>query len=156
LNVERVIFHSFLWKGESVKCFSKLKPVETSCIFYPEVEVHVAKQSPTELIELGFLVLETSLLLLRMIDTRIDKKAMKFWVKRISRNANTLPELLWKEGEHVNQMMVRKQNKEPLELFRYRISSTIQTLFSFEENDRARFKMEQIHVYFGKWDWIKN
>ena len=54
-----------------------------------------------------------------------------------------------------NQLMLRKQNKEHLELLRFKISRTIQTLFSFEEDDRAPFKMDQIHEYFGKWDWIK-
>ena len=80
---------------------------------------------------------------------------MRFWVKRISHNANALPELLWEEGEQSNQLMIRKQNKEHLELLRYKISRTIQTLFSFEEDHRAPFKMDQIHEYFGKWDWIK-
>ena len=76
-------------------------------------------------------------------------------MKRISHNANALPELLWEEGEHVNQLMLRKQNKEHLELLRFKISRTIQTLFSFEEDHRVPFKMDQIHEYFGKRDWIK-
>ncbi|PIC68943.1 hypothetical protein CSV77_16415 [Sporosarcina sp. P16b] len=122
---------------------------------YPEVEVHVAKQSPPELIELGFLVLETSLLLLRIMDTRNYKKDMQFWAKRISQNANALPELLWEEGEQSNQLLIRKQNKEHLELLRYKISRTIQTLFSFQEDNRAPFKLDPIHEHFGKWDWIK-
>ena len=89
------------------------------------------------------------------MDTQTFKKDMRFWMKRISYNANALPELLWEESEHANQLMIRKQNKEHLKLLRYKISRTIQTLFSFEENHRAPIKMEQIHVYFGKWDWIK-
>jgi len=135
--------------------FFKTKTCKNKLYIYPDIEAHVAKQSPTELIELGFLVLETSLLLLRMMDTRNHKKDMRFWAKRISRNVNALPELLWKEGERSNQILIRKQNKEHLELLRYKISRTIQTLFSFEENDHTLFKMEQIHAYFEKWDWIK-
>ena len=34
---------------------------------------------------------------------------MRFWVKRISHNANVLPELLWEEDEQSNQLMIRKQ-----------------------------------------------
>jgi len=135
--------------------FFKTKNCRNKLYIYPEVEVQIAKQNPAELIELGFVVLETSLLLLRMMDTQTFKKDMRFWVKRISYNANALPELLWEESEHANQLMIRKQNKEHLKLLRYKISRTIQTLFSFEENHRAPIKMEQIHVYFGKWDWIK-
>ena len=135
--------------------FCKTKICRNKLHIYPEVEAHVAKQNSTELIELGFVVLETSLLLLRMMDTQTFKKDMRFWVKRISHNANTLPELLWEEGEHENQLMLRKQNKEHLELLRYKISRTIQTLFSIEEDNRAPFKLDQIYVYFGKWDWIK-
>ncbi len=66
-----------------------------------------------------------------------------------------LPELLWEEGELSNQLVIRNQNEEHLELLRYKISSTIQTLFSFEEDYRAPFKLDQIHEYFSKWDWIK-
>ena len=117
---------------------------------FPEVEEHIANQSPTELIELGFLVLETSLLLLRRIDTKKHKKSMKLWMKRISHNAYSLPELLWEEGELTNQLVIRKQNEEHLELLRYKISRTIQTLFSFEEDDRVPFEINQIHEYFGK------
>lgn len=135
--------------------FFKTKICRNKLYIYPEVEVYVAKQSPQELIELGFLVLETSLLLLRMMNTRNYKKDMRFWLKRISHNAHALPELLWEEGEYANQLKIRKQNKEHLELLRYKISRTIQTLFSFEENARVLFKMDQIHLYFGKWDWIK-
>ncbi|MFS0574983.1 hypothetical protein AB1K83_05075 [Sporosarcina sp. 179-K 3D1 HS] len=135
--------------------FFKIKICRNELYIYPEVEECVAKQSPTQLIELGFVVLETSLLLLRMLDTQNYKKDMRFWVKRISHNANSLPELLWEEGENANQLMLRKQNKEHLELLRYKISRTIQTLFSFEDDHRAPFKMDQIHEYFGKWDWIK-
>jgi len=80
---------------------------------------------------------------------------MQFWKKRISHNVNALPELLWEEGEQTNQLIIRRQCKEHLELLRFKISKIILTLFSFEENDRARFKMELIHAYFGKWDWIK-
>ena len=134
--------------------FFKTKIYRNKLHIYPEVEAHVAKLSPAELFELGFVVLETSLLLLRMLDTQNYKKDMRFWVKRISHNANALPELLWEEGES-NQLMLRKQNKEHLELLRYKISRTIQTLFSFEEDHRAPFKMDQIHEYFGKRDWIK-
>ena len=135
--------------------FFKTKICRNKLYIYPEVEVNVAKKSPPELIELGFLVLETSLLLLRMIDTKKHKKDMKFWMKRISHNAHSLPELLWEEGELSNQLVIRNQNEEHLELLRYKISSTIQTLFSFEEDYRAPFKLDQIHEYFSKWDWIK-
>lgn len=135
--------------------FFKTKICRNKLYIYPEVEAHVAKQSPTELIELGFVVLETSLLMLRMFDPQNYNKNMRFWVKRISYNANALPELLWEEDEHANQLMIRKQNKEHLEILRYKISRTIQTLFSFEEDSRVPFKMEQIHEYFSKWDWIK-
>ncbi|MEK5069608.1 hypothetical protein [Sporosarcina sp. FSL K6-1508] len=135
--------------------FFKTKICSNKLYIYPEVEAHVAKQNPAELIELGFLVLETSLLLLRMMDTRNYKKDMRFWMKRISHNAHSLPELLWEEGEQSNQLLIRKQNKEHLELLRYKISRTIQTLFSFEEDSRVPFKLDQIHEYFSKWDWIK-
>ena len=117
--------------------FINTKIYRNKLYIYPEVEVQIAKQSPTELIELGFVVLETSLLLLRMLDTQTYKKDMRFWVKRISHNANALPELLWEEGEHANQLMIRKQNKEHLELLIFRITRTIQTLFGFEEDHRA-------------------
>ena len=122
--------------------FFKTKICRNKLYIYPEVEFHVAKQSPTELIELGFVVLETSLLLLRMLDTQNYKKGMRFWVKRISQNAEALPELLWEQGEQSNQLMLRKQNKENLELLRYKISRTIQTLFSLEEDRRAPFKLD--------------
>ena len=135
--------------------FFKTKVCEKRLYIYPEVEAHVAKQSPTELIELGFVVLETSLLLLRMLDTQNNKKDMRFWVERISHNANTLSELLWEGDKQTNQLMVRKQNKEHLKLLRYKISRTIQTLYSFEEDGRAPFKMDQIHEYFEKRDWIR-
>ncbi|QUW20907.1 hypothetical protein JSQ81_13910 [Sporosarcina sp. Marseille-Q4063] len=135
--------------------FFKTKICRNKLYIYPEVEARVAKQSPTELIELGFVVLETSHLLLRMMDTRKYKKDMRFWVKRISHNADVLPELLWREGKRSNQLVIRNQNNEQLQLLRYRISRTIQTLFSFEEDDRAPFKINQIHEYFGKWDWAK-
>ena len=45
--------------------------------------------------------------------------------------------IIWEEGEQSNQLMLRKQNKEHLELLRYKISRTIQTLFSFEEDSRV-------------------
>ena len=122
--------------------FFKTKICRNKLHIYPEVEVHVAKQNPVELIELGFVVLETSLLLLRMLDTQNYKKDMRFWVKRISHNANALPELLWEEGEQLNQLMLRKQNKEHLELLRFRIFRTIPTLFSLEEDHRAPFKLD--------------
>ena len=118
-------------------------------------EVHIAKQSPADLIGLGFVVLETSLLLLRMMNTNNYKKNMRFWMKRISQNADALTELLWREGERSNQLVIRKQNKEQLQLLRYKISRTIQTLFSFKKGDRAPFKMNQIHDYFGKRDWVR-
>ena len=108
---------------------------------YPEVEAHIAKLSPAELVELGFVVLETSLLLLKMLDTQNHKKDMRFWVKRISHNANALPELLWEEGEQSNQLMIRKQDKEHMELLRYKISRTIQTLFSFEEDSHVPYQI---------------
>ena len=69
-------------------------------------------------------------------------------MKRISHNANALPELLWEEGEYANQLMIRKQDKEHLELLRYKILRTIQTLFSLEEDRRAPFKLDQIYDYF--------
>ncbi|WP_186668770.1 hypothetical protein [Sporosarcina sp. BP05] len=122
---------------------------------FPEVEDHIAKQSSTELIELGFLVLETSLLLLRRMNNSNDKKKMQFWRKRISHNVHALPELLWGDDEQTSQLIIRKQSEEDLEYLRFKISKVIQTLFSFEENERALFKMEQIHMYFEKWDWIK-
>lgn len=59
--MKRVIFIDFLREEETTKWFSKLKSVEISFI-YPGVETHVAKQDP-ELIEFGFPVLETLLLL---------------------------------------------------------------------------------------------
>ena len=76
---------------------------------------------------------------------------MRFWVIRISHNANALPELLWEEGKQSNQLVIRKQNKEHLELLRYKISRTIQMLFSFEEDNRVLFKLDQIDDYF----WMK-
>ena len=121
--------------------FFKTKICRNKLYIYPEVEFHVAKQNPTELIELGFVVLETSLLLLRMLDTQNYKKGMRFWVKRISHNANALPELLWEEGEQSNQLMIRKQDKEHMELLRYKISRTIQTLFSFEEDSHVPYQI---------------
>ena len=130
--------------------FFKTKICRNKLHIYPEVEVHVAKQSPTELIELGFVVLETSPLLVRMMDTQNYKREMRFWVKRIFHNANALPELLWEEGEQSNQLMIRKQNKEHLGLLRYKISRTTQTLFSFEEDSHVPFKINQIHDDFGK------
>lgn len=135
--------------------FFKSKISRNKLYIFPEVEVHIAKQSPAELIELGFLVLETSLLLLKRINTRNYKKGMQFWKKRISRNVNALPELLWAEGDQVNQLIIRRQNEEHLELLRFKISKIIQTLFSFKENNQALFNMEQIYTYFGKRDWIK-
>ena len=131
--------------------FFKTKTCRNKLHIYPEVEVHVAKQSPAELIELGFVVLETSLLLLRILDTQTYKKGMRFWMKRISHNANALPKSLWEEGEQSNQLTLRKQKKEHLELLRYKISRTSQTLFSFEEDSRVLFKLDQIDDYF----WIK-
>jgi len=150
-----VLFLLPFYEGGIHEMFFKTKICKNKLYIYPEVEVHVAKQSPFELIELGFLVLETSLLILRRMNTRNYKEDMQFWMKRISNNVNALSELLWAEGEQANQLIIRKQNKEHLELLRFKISRIIQTLFSYEENDRALFKMEQIHAYFGKWDWIK-
>ena len=46
-------------------------------------------------------------------------------MKRISHNINSLPELLWAEGEQANQLMNRRQNKEHLELLRFKISKII-------------------------------
>ena len=91
--------------------FFKTKICRNKLYIFPEVEVHVAKQNPAELIELGFVVLETSHLLLRMMDIQTFKKDRRFWVKRISHNTNALPELLWEEDELANQLMLRKQNK---------------------------------------------
>ncbi|MBO1914688.1 hypothetical protein J4G37_58925, partial [Microvirga sp. 3-52] len=102
----------------------KTKVSKNKLYIYPEVEVYVGKQDPAKLIELGFLVLGTSLLFLRMMDTQISKKNMRFWIERISRNANSLSELLLKEGERLNQLMISKQNKEQLQLLRYKISRT--------------------------------
>lgn len=133
----------------------KTKASRNKLYIFPEVEGHVANQSPTELIELGFIVIETSLLLLRRMNTRNYKKDMQFWMKRISHNVHKLPELLWEEGEQTNQLIIRKLSEEHLELLRFKISKIIQTLLSLEENDRAIFKLEQIHMYFEKWDWIK-
>lgn len=135
--------------------FFKTRTCGNKLYIYPEVENYVKEQSPTELIELGFVVLETSLLLLRMMDTQNYKKDMRFWVVRISHNASTLSELLLGEDKQSNQLMVRKQNKEHLKLLRYKISRTIQTLLSVEEDGRLPFKMDYIHEYFGKRDWIK-
>ena len=70
---------------------------------------------------------------------------MRFWVKRMSRNTNAVSEFLGEEVEQSNQLMIRKQNKEHVELLRYKISRTIQTLFSFEEDSHVPFKMDQIH-----------
>ena len=133
--------------------FFKTKICRIKLYVYPEVDDHVAKQSQSELIKLGFLVHETSRLLLRLMDTQNCKRDMGFWMKRISHNATALPELLWKKRESTNPM-TRILNKEHLALLRYKISRTIQTLFSFEENC-APVKLDQIHEYFGKWDWIK-
>ena len=77
------------------------------------------------------------------------------WLKTSHKWLNSSAIIIWEEGEQINQLKLRKQNKEHLELLRYKISRTIQTLFSFEEDHRAPFKMDQIHEYFGKWDWIK-
>ena len=135
--------------------FFKPKICRKKLYIFPEVEDHIAKQSPTELIELGFLVLETSHLLLKRINSQNYKKGMQFWMKRISQNVNALPDLLWEEGKQTNHLIKRKLNEDHLELLRFKISKIIQTLFSFEENDSGRFNIEQIHAYFGKWDWIK-
>ena len=135
--------------------FFKTKICRHKLYIFPEVEDYVANQSPTELIELGFLVLETSHLLLRRINTRNYKKDMQFWMKRISQNIHKLPELLWEQGEQTNKLIIKKQSEGDLEFLRFKISKIIQTLFSFEENNHALFKMEQIHTYFGKWDWVK-
>lgn len=135
--------------------FFKPKICRKKLYIFPEVEDHIAKKSPAELIELGFLVLETSHLLLKRINSENYKKDMQFWMKRITQNVNALPELLWEEGEQTNHLIKRKLNEEHLELLRFKISKIIQTLFSFEENDSGRFNIEQIHAYFGKWDWIR-
>ncbi len=86
-----------------------------------------------------------------MLDTQNYKKDKRFWVKRISHNADALPELLWEEGEQSNELKLRKQNKKHLELLRFKISGTIYILFSFEEDSHDPFKLDQIHDYF----WIK-
>ena len=143
--MKRVIFIVFLRKEEVVKCFLKLKSIEISYTSTLKSEVYVARLSPAELFELGFVVLETSLLLLRLLDIQNYKKDMRFWVKRISHNADALPELLWEEGEQSNQLMLRNHNNEHLKLLRYKISRTIQTLFSFEEDSRVPFKLDQIY-----------
>jgi len=101
----------FLRKG-SRKVFFKSKTNRNNLYIFPEVEVHIAKQSPTKLIELGFLILETSHLLLKRINSQNYKKDMQFWIKRISHNVHELPELLWEEGELTNQLIIRKQSKE--------------------------------------------
>ena len=92
--MKRVIFIATFSKGGNRKVFFKIKICRNKLHIYPEVDVHVAKQSPTELFEPGFVVLETSLLLLKMLDTQNYKKEMRFWVKRISHNADALPELI--------------------------------------------------------------
>ena len=91
--------------------FFKTKICRNKLHNYPEVEFYVAKQRPVELIELGFVVLETSPLLLRMLDTQNYKKDVRFWVKRLSHNANALPESLWEEGEQSNQLMIKNRTK---------------------------------------------
>jgi len=148
-------FYCQFYERANHKVFFKPKICRKKLYIFPEVEDHIAKQSPTELTELGFLVLETSNLLLRRMNTTKHKKDMQFWKKRISHNVRALPELLWGDGEHTSQLIIRKLNEEDLEFLRFKISKVIQTLFSYEENDRALFKMEQIHAYFEKWDWIK-
>ena len=148
-------FYCLFTEGRNQNVLFKTKVCRNKLYIYPAVEVQIAKQNPAELIELGFVVLETSLLLLRMMETQTFKKDMRFWVKRISYNANALPELLLEESEHANQLMIRKQNKEHLELLRYKISRTIQALFSFEEDNCVPLKLDQIHEYFSKWDWKK-
>jgi len=135
--------------------FFKTKICRKKLYIFPEVEDHIAKQSPIELIDLGFVVLETSLLLLRRMNTFNYKKDMQFWIKRISHNVHALPELLWGHGEHASQLIIRKLNEEDLEFLRFKISKIIQTLFSFKENNQALFNMEQIYIYFGKRDWIR-
>ncbi|MCZ2260647.1 hypothetical protein [Sporosarcina sp. G11-34] len=83
--------------------FFKPKICRKKLYIFPEVEDHIAEQSLTELIELGFLVLETSLILLRKMNTGNYKKDMQFWRKRISHNVHALPELLWGDGQHTSQ-----------------------------------------------------
>lgn len=135
--------------------FFKTKTCRNKLYIYPEVEIYVEEQSPSELYELGSLILETSHLLLSILDTRNDKKDMRFWNERISQNANSLLELLSVEKEHVDQQII-KRNNDQLQSLRYNISRTIQTLFSFEEYDQSLFKMNRIHEYFGKNEWLKN
>ncbi|WP_262173244.1 hypothetical protein [Saccharococcus sp. Marseille-Q5394] len=133
----------------------KTKVCRNTLHIYPEVEAHVAKQSPAELNELGFLVLQTSIQLLRTLETKNYSKKMGFWIQRLSHNAYSLPELLWEESDQSNHLKIKQQNKEDLELLRHRISGTLHTLFSFRESKRMPFKMDSIYEYFGKWDWKK-
>ncbi len=58
--MERVIFISIFTEGRNRIVFFKTKICRNKLYIYPEVEAYVAKQSPAELIELGFVVLETS------------------------------------------------------------------------------------------------
>ncbi|MCM3711041.1 hypothetical protein [Sporosarcina luteola] len=133
----------------------KTKVCSKKLHIYPEVEAHVAKQSPAELNELGFLVLETSNLLLKTLKTKNYSKKIGFWIQRISYNVHRLPELLWEESDQSNHLKIKQQSKEDLELLRHRISRTLHTLFSFKESKRMPFKMDSIYEYFGKWDWKK-
>lgn len=135
--------------------FFKTKVCRNRLHIYPEVEALVAKQSPAELIELGFLLLETSILLLKTLETKNYSKKMGFWIQRISYNVHRLPELLWEESDQSNHIKIKQQSKEDLELLRHRISRTLHTLFSFKESKRMPFKMDSIYEYFGKWDWEK-
>ena len=74
------------------------------------------------------------------MDTQAFKKDIRIWVKRISHNSNTLPELLWKEGEQSNQLMIRKQNKEDLELDT-----------KFQEPLRRCSVMKKMTAHHSKW-----
>lgn len=72
---------------------------------YPEIETHVAKQSPAEINELGFLVLQTSN---QMLKTKDYSKKMGFWIQRISHDVYRLPELLVEESDQSNQLKVKQ------------------------------------------------
>ncbi|MFS0689006.1 hypothetical protein AB1K89_07180 [Sporosarcina sp. 179-K 8C2 HS] len=135
--------------------FFKTKVSRNKLHIYPEVEAHVAKQSPAELNELGFLVLQTSIQLLRTLKTKNYSKKMRFWIQRISHDVQRLPELLWEVSDQSNHLKVKQQSKEDLQLLRHRISRTLHTLFSFKDTKRTPFKMDSIYEFFGKCDWKK-
>jgi hypothetical protein len=142
-------------EGGNHKVFFKTKVCRNKLYIYQEVETHVAKQSPAELNELGFLVLQISIQLLRMLKTKNYSNKMRFWIQRISHDVHRLPELLWEASNQKKHLNLKQQSKEDLDLLRHRISRTLHTLFSFKESKHTPFKMDSIYEYFGKWDWKK-